>query len=100
MTEAWAVSDGPLHDPEGNACWPISELINNGLLWAINTYVAHPRGYAIWAHFEDDACEKFIGLSVHSNDSMPMVYPNDDNFRLMGMLFAEMMPSPPKENPQ
>jgi hypothetical protein len=91
---SWICDDGPLTDPEGNHCWPIEVLLDNGLLWAINTYIAHPRGYAIIAHYDDDECRQFVGFSVHANDGMPVVYPVTREIWLKGRLLAEMLPSP------
>lgn len=92
---SWVLEDGPIATADGQCCWPIGTLINNGFLWGFNTFVAHPRGYAVFAHFRDDAGMDFVGLQVaRSDNGGPLVYPRQQGPQEMGIRFAQMFPSP------
>jgi len=74
----WA-HPGPLVDVDGVRCWPVADVLNAGLLWAINTHTLHPRGYALIAHYSDEACTDLFGMSVHQTATgHPIVYPKTD----------------------
>lgn len=89
-------ADGPLETADGLRCWPIAELIENGLMWAINTYVLHPRGYAALGCYDDEDCTQFVGLAFVASEGGPLAYPEEAE--AMGRLFNEAFPVPhPRE---
>lgn len=97
MSDDWILTDGPLESSDGLSAWPIEDLLEHGLLWAMNTYIFHPRGYALIAVYEDDDATQFLGFSVLSNNGVPQSYPDDaEGALVMGMLFHETFPSPPR----
>jgi len=38
---------------------------NTGMLWAINRYLLHPRGFALTFHFDDD--QRLTGWSIQGD---------------------------------
>ena len=58
----WLTLPGPSTTDDGFACWPIHEVIDEGLLWLINRVVFHPAGRRLIYYHDTDGTP--VGFSV------------------------------------
>lgn len=68
------LNDDGERDPDDGR--PFTDLRDEGILWAINVHVFHPRGFALALHFDDETGEA-TGWSITGDGSEPWMFADD-----------------------